>query len=104
MGEINGLVKTRLDLREPLLSVFWNRAIDLLTQWDLDERLICLLDLWRQDSAVIPRVGLVDAGLVNLAIAEGCPLITHDERALLDLAYQRGVDCRLLKNLLEPTA
>jgi hypothetical protein len=104
MGEINGLVKTRLDLREPLLSVFWNRAIDLLTQWDLDERLICLLDLWRQDSAVIPRVGLVDAGLVNLAIAEGCLLITHDERALLDLAYQRGVDCRLLKNLLEPTA
>jgi hypothetical protein len=44
IGEINGLVTARLKLRGPDLSRFWNESIELLTFWNLSERLIALLD------------------------------------------------------------
>jgi hypothetical protein len=100
IGEINGLQKSRLNLRDPHLSLFWEKSADLLTMWNMAERLVEFLDLARREPASIPRVGIVDTGLVDLAVVEKCVLITNDERTLYPLALERGVDCQLLKNLL----
>ena len=100
IGEVNGLTNSRLDLRGPHLSTFWERSTELLTLWNLGERLIEFLDLARREAATFPRAGIVDTGLVELAFRESCVLITNDERTLALLAYERGVDCRLLKNLI----
>ena len=100
IGEINGLVKTRLDLHNPELSRFWNASIELLTLWNLNERLLTLLDFAPGSASEIARVGIVDAGLIHLALQEGCPLITEDSRTLAPLAWEQGIECELLRNLL----
>jgi hypothetical protein len=100
LGEINGLVKTRSDLRGPDLSRFWNGCIDLLTLWNLNEELVRFLDFAGESAQAITRVGLVDTGLIRLAQKHGCLLITEDARTLAPLAQEQGVDCRLLKSLL----
>ena len=100
LGEVNGLVNVRLGLREPELGRFWDGSIDLLTQWNLDERLIQFLVFARESGSQIKRVGLVDTGLIRLAQENGCPLITGDEKTLAPLAHEQGVDCHLLRNLL----
>ena len=100
LGEINGLVNTRSDLRGPELNRFWNGCIELLTQWQLDERLIRLLDFAGGSAPEIARIGLVDIGLIRLAQEQGCVLITEDAKTLAPLAWEQGVDCRLLRNLL----
>jgi hypothetical protein len=65
LGEINGHVNSRLDLRGPELNRFWNGCIELLTMWDLDERLVQFLDFARESAPEITRVGLVDTGLIR---------------------------------------
>jgi hypothetical protein len=80
IGEVNGLTNSKLDLRGPHLSIFWERSTELLTLWNLGERLIEFRDLARREAPAFPRAGIVDTGLVDLAFREGCVLITNDER------------------------
>ena len=102
VGEINGLAKSRLKLYGPELSRFWDGSVDLFMRWNLDERLVALLDFARSSAAEIVRVGIVDTGLIRLAQQRGCVLITGDEKTLAPLAREQGVDCEFLRNLLNP--
>jgi rRNA-processing protein FCF1 len=101
IGELQGL-SSRLKLSGDDLSNFWLASIDRLRQWNVNEKLICLLDL-ALDTAFqtsLPRSGPPDAGLIQLASQRGCVLITEDKRTLCPEALKAGVDCRLLEQLI----
>jgi len=70
--------------------------------WSIDERLIRLLDMAADESFkdLVPEIGLVDTGLIRLALEHGCALITEDERTLYPRALEIGIDCRLVKQLV----
>ena len=106
MAELNGLEKVRLGLYGDGRLAFWRTSIDLLVQWDIDERLIRLLDLASDESfrACLPEIGAIDTGLIQMALQHECVLITEDERTLAREAWTRGVDCRLVKDLVAPIA
>jgi rRNA-processing protein FCF1 len=102
VAELSGLERSRLHLYGDGLLDFWRTSIDLLTQWDVDERLIRLLDIAGNETfqRCIPRIGLIDTALIHLALRNECVLITQDERTLAPEALTRGVDCRLVKQLV----
>ncbi len=100
IAEVNSLVTKRLKIREADLTRFWSGSIELLTLWNLDERMIQLLDLAGDAVEHIIRVGIVDTGLIRLAQQHGYILITNDEKTLAPLAWEQGVDCHILRNLL----
>jgi hypothetical protein len=106
IAELNGLEKGRLGLYGDGRLNFWRTSIDLLIQWDIDEELIRLLDLASDESfqACLPEIGAIDTGLIQLALRHGCVLITDDERTLAREGWTRGVDCRLVKQLVSPVA
>ena len=100
IAELNGLEKSRLALYGPELERFWSESIDLLTQWNLDEALVRMLDLARQTELSLIRIGVIDAGVIELARRHGCLLMTEDERTLAPLAWELGVDCQLVRQML----
>lgn len=104
IAELQGLERARLRLYGNEHLNFWRESLDLLLQWNIDEKLIRLLDMAaNQDFRdLIPELGLVDTGLIELAREHGCPLITQDERTLFPRALALGVDCRLVKQLVLP--
>ena len=105
IGELQGLEKSRLNLHEDNHVNFWRSSIHLLTQWNLDENLIRLIDLASHESlgSSLPRIGPSDAGLIELALRHDCVLITQDERTLAPEAWRVGLDCRLVKQLVPPS-
>ncbi|HTX33361.1 MAG TPA: hypothetical protein VME43_00005 [Bryobacteraceae bacterium] len=105
IAELTG-IESRLRLYGDDLLDFWRTSIDLLRQWDIDETLIRLLDL-ASDKAFeecLPRIGITDTGLIELALKNRCVLITEDERTLASQAGAMGVDCRLVRNLVAPAS
>lgn len=100
IAELNGLEKARLRLHGAELNRFWSGTIDLLTQWNLDEQLIRLLDVAQRTELAMTRVGLIDSGVIELARRHGCLLITEDERTLAPLALGLCVDCQLVKQIV----
>ena len=100
IAELHHLQRSRLKLHGPKLETFWQTSIDLLRLWNLDERLIRLIDISQDLAPSIPESGLVDTGLIDLARLNGCTLITQDERTLAPLAWRLGVDCQLVKQLV----
>jgi rRNA-processing protein FCF1 len=102
IAELNGLEKSRLRLYGDGRLDFWRTRIDLMIQWDVDERLIRLLDVASDESfrACLPEIGVIDAGLIQMALQHECVLITEDERTLAREAWGRGADCRLVKQLV----
>jgi len=104
IGELHGLQASRLKLYGDDRRGFWLASIDLLTQWNIDETLIRLLDLAADEKFgnFLPEIGPTDTGLIQLAFQHGCVLITQDERTLAPKARAVGVDCRLVDRLLPP--
>jgi len=102
IAELQGLEKSRLGLRGNERLRFWRTSIELLMLWSIDEKLIRLLDMAADENFknLIPEIGLVDTGLIHLALKHGCALITEDERTLFPRALEVGVDCRLVKQLI----
>jgi len=103
VAELQGLAKARLKLSGDDRLGFWRNSIELLVQWNLDEQLIRLLDLASREEAKLrlPEIGIVDAGLIELAARDNCPLITNDGR-LAGRALADHVDCQLVKQLIPP--
>jgi len=100
IAEIQGHVNAAKLYGDDLLN-FWQSSIDLLMQWKLDERLIRLLDIvGRQE--MLPDIGIVDTGLIELAARNNCALITEDERTLARRAWTEQIDCYLVKGLIPP--
>jgi rRNA-processing protein FCF1 len=102
IAELNGLEKSRLGLYGDSRLSFWRQSIDLLIQWEIDERLIRMLDLYSDDGLreCLPDIGIADTGLIRMALQYECVLITEDERTLAREAWTRGVECRLVKELV----
>lgn len=105
IGELQGLVNGKSKLHGDDRSSFWRASTDLLTQWNVDEKLVRLLDLASHESFgyCVPIIGPTDTGLIELALRHGCVLITQDERTLAREAWKVGVDCRLVKQLVPPS-
>lgn len=78
---------------------FWQSSIDLLILWKLDERLIRLLDIVDRQE-MLPDIGIVDTGLIELAARNNCVLITEDERTLAPRAWAEQIECLLVKQLI----
>lgn len=104
VGELQGLENSRLKLRGAYLEDFWLASADFLTARNFDERLISLLHMYSEERLRVPltAIGPSDVGLIELALREGCPLLTDDERTLAPHAWRLGVDCRLVKRLVGP--
>jgi rRNA-processing protein FCF1 len=102
IAELGGLGKSRLKLYGADRIAFWRTSIDLLIQWQIDERLVRLLDLAAEKSfqACLPDIGTTDTALIQLALQHECVLITEDERTLAREAWRQGVDCRLVTQLI----
>jgi hypothetical protein len=103
IGELQGLQTSRLKLKGADLKSFWLASMELLALSKLDERLLRLIEDGFQREDVrhnIAQIGPTDAGLIQLALREGCTLLTDDERTLAPLAYRLGVDCKFFKPLL----
>lgn len=102
VAELHNLERSRLKLYGPALEIFWRTSVSLLRDWNLDERLVQLLEIAAQQglAPLIPDIGLVDTGLIELARRNECVLITQDERTLARRAWELGVDCRLVKQLI----
>ena len=102
IAELGGLEKSRLRLYGADRIGFWRTSIDLLTQWDIDEKLVRLLDLAVDEvfRECLPEIGATDTALIQLAQQNECVLITEDERTLAREAWTRGIDCRLVKQLI----
>ena len=100
IAELNGLERSRLRLVGLELESFWSAGIDLFMQWNLDEELVRMLDLARQTELSVTRIGLIDSGVIELARKHGCLLITQDEKTLAPLAWQLGVYCKLVRQMV----
>lgn len=102
IAELLGLQRSRLKLHGDDLLGFWQKSVELLLLWNIDEQLVRLLDLARDDRFQdrLPEIGFVDTGLIDLAFRNGCVLITEDETTLAPLAWELQVDCRLVKQLV----
>lgn len=97
VAELQGLLR-REHQRE-----FWSYGMDLLKTRGFHEGLLLpLLDMHRVDvlREAVCATGPTDTGLIELARNEGCALLTDDERTLARRAWQLGMDCRLIRNLL----
>lgn len=98
IGELQGLQVLRGDEQRD----FWLSSMDWLVKKKLDEKLVRLLDLNSQSSSRdrVCRIGPCDAGLIELALKEGATLLTDDRRTLAPLAWDVGVDCHVVNDLL----
>jgi hypothetical protein len=104
IGEIQGLQTSRLGLRGEDFQGFWLGSMELLALSNFDERLLRLIEDGFQREDVrnnISAIGPTDAGLIELALREGCVLLTDDQRTLAPLAYRLGVDCGIFKTMLK---
>ena len=107
IGELQGQQKRvkshDRSLYDADLYHFWRSSMELLQQKKLDEKLIRLLDLHAQNGLqqTVCKIGPTDTALIELARREGCVLLTDDKRTLARLAWETGVDCRLVQPLVE---
>lgn len=104
IGEIQGLQTSRLGLKGENFQGFWLGSMELLALRNLDERLLRLIEDGFQRADVrhnISKIGPTDAGLIELALREGCMLLTDDQRTLAPLAYRLGVNCGIFKTMLK---
>ena len=102
IAELHGLQKARLGLKAAELESFWSGSIQLLRLWNIDENLVRLLDMATDPELLkyIPIIGLVDAGIIELASSRQCGVITQDERTLSTFAHHRSVRCWQVKELV----
>jgi rRNA-processing protein FCF1 len=101
VGELQGLQISRLKLHEDDVSHFWGHCIDYLLLKNFDEQLVRLIEM--REGGDRHRLGLIgppDAGLIRLAVAERCPILTNDVRTLAGRARQAGVECLIARQLV----
>ncbi len=90
IGELNGLVNNRLDLKDSLKVSFWANSVSYLKFKNLDEKLIQLFSISENISynKFIFQIGIVDTGLIELAKDEDLTIITKDSRTLVARAKE----------------
>lgn len=102
IAEVNGLLK-REHIKDTRYRAFWTHGMDLLNARALDERsLLRLLDMYVVEKLKegVCTIGPVDTALIELARKEGCTLLTGDNNTLARRAWELGVDCRLIDQII----
>jgi rRNA-processing protein FCF1 len=101
VGELNGLA-LKLKLYGSRRVDFWRTSRDLILGWGIQEQLVCLVDLWKNEAMreLIAEIGPTDAGLLDLALERNCVLITEDEKTLAARAWKLAIECQLVRNLV----
>lgn len=101
IAEVNGLLR-KGQIKGDRHRAFWTNGMELLNARALDEHYsLRLLDMFieRALNEGVCTIGPVDTGLLELARKEGCALLT-DDKTLGWRAWEIGVDCRLVYNLI----
>jgi rRNA-processing protein FCF1 len=102
IGELQGLQNSRLKFDGNDLRRFWLFGMEFMRARNLEEAFVRLLDMEERDylRESVCRLGPTDTGLIEIARREGCVLLTDDERTLARLAWEQGIDCRLMKQVI----
>jgi rRNA-processing protein FCF1 len=101
IGELQGLQISRLKLSGDDVKHFGSHCIDFLLLKNFDEQLVRLLKMRHgTDRQRLELIGPPDAGLIRLALAERCPILTNDVRTLSGRARQAGVECLIARDLV----
>ncbi len=102
IGELIGLVKSRLDFNVEYENKFWGNSIDYLKSKNLSEELIKFIelksDIYYQE--LISSIGFVDTELIKLAIEHKfqLPIISIDSRTLKREANKKTIDVFILED------
>jgi hypothetical protein len=75
IAEIHGLVKARAKWKEPRVSTFWQFAQEELARFRLEEHLVELAKMNRED---LGAFGPTDVSVLELAVQEGRTVILED--------------------------
>ena len=99
IGELTGLVKSRLELRENEYE-FWKCSIDYLILKNFSEKLISLLELSNDSriSPLIQKIGFVDTELIKYANENNLPILSIDKRTLKNEADKKKIDVLILED------
>ena len=97
IAEVQGHVKG------PFQRASWSFGMEMLNTGAVDERSVPRLSEMHQIvelRASVCEIGPTDTCLIELARQEGCTLLTNDRRTLARRAWELGVDCRLVSDLV----
>lgn len=102
IGELHGLINSRLHFKDKLYEKFWEISIDYLKQKRLDEKLIELLTISENNltKEMIFKIGYVDTGLIELAMKEELCIITKDRQTLRKYAKNMMINVIVLSEYL----
>jgi hypothetical protein len=101
-SHVVGEIKSRHGLPPSIFREFWLSSMSYLQQKQVDEKLLALVSL-REDvftSDLVCSVGPVDAGLLTLAKAENCVLLTDDKKLLSRCDSAGKPSIELVENIL----
>jgi hypothetical protein len=101
-SHVVGEIKSRYKIPSAILREFWLSSMAYLQQKRVDEKLLALISL-REDlftNDLVCSLGPVDAGLLALARAENCVLLTDDSILLSRCDRAGKPDIQLVRNLL----
>lgn len=98
-SHVLGEIRSRSRVPEEIHREFWLSAMKFLSEINLNEQLILLSDLYRNDRyrMLVSILGPTDAGVIALAEKEECVLLTDDSRLF---HWSEIADVRLIKNEL----
>lgn len=99
IGELFGLVKSRLSLKENQ-NDFWLSCINFIKAQKLTENYIELLEVSNDSfcNHLISEIGFVDTELIKLAKKNGMPILTIDERTLKTEAEKLALNVILIQD------
>lgn len=100
IGELIGLVKSKLGFTKEQEYEFWDISIDFLSKMQLNEELITLVELYNEKSfqSLIPKIGFVDTELIKLSQKLNIPILSIDKRTLKVEAEKKNVAVLILQD------
>jgi len=103
IGEVIGLVKTRLKLKNNE-SEFWNISLEYLKRKNISEELISIIDLTNDIEIyqLVKSIGFVDSELIKYSIESKLPIISIDGRTLKYEAKKKKVEVLVLEDDIYP--
>jgi predicted nucleic acid-binding protein len=103
IGELSGLVNSKLGLTLEQLKSFWQTSIAYFRNKQLNEQLIELINLSENKlySSIIKEIGFVDAGLIKLAKDLNLPLVTNDRRTLKKYADKQNAEVHIFDDEIQ---
>lgn len=96
-------IKGHQSLKGDYEQEFWIHSMNYFRIRKFDERSpIKIIDMIEKEvlKESVCRIGPVDTALIELTHQEGCTLLTEDRRTLANFAWQQGLDCKIVEDIL----